>query len=77
MGNQWIDKDQFAERDFPSNPDIVQNDLNNPNRVVKKGDIFGYHYDINILHSSAYIQNEWNFLSWMCIMPGKSDIHSI
>lgn len=58
--NQWVDKDQFAERDFPTDPNIVQNDLNNPNRVVKKGDIFGYHYDINILRSSAYIQNEWN-----------------
>ena len=70
-GNQWIDKDQFAERDFPSNPDIVQNDLNNPNRVVKKGDIFGYHYDINILHSSAYIQNEWNFSQLDVYYAGK------
>lgn len=58
--NQWIDIDQFAERDFPNNSDVIQNDLNNPNRVVKKGDMFGYHYDINILHSSAFIQNEWN-----------------
>ena len=60
-GNQWVDIDQFAERDFPSNPDVIQNDLNNPNRVVKNGDMFGYHYDINIVHSSAYLQNEWNF----------------
>ncbi|MBN2765427.1 MAG: TonB-dependent receptor [Paludibacteraceae bacterium] len=58
-GNQWIDKDQFAERDFPTNPDIVQNDLNNPNREVKEGDIFGYNYDMNIIHASAFVQNEW------------------
>jgi len=58
--NQWIDIDQFAERDFPSNPDIIQNDINNPNRIIKNGDIFGYHYDLNIKHMSAYIQNEWN-----------------
>ncbi len=63
-GNQWIDIDQFAERDLniDANPDPnkMQNDLNNPNRVIKKGDVFGYQYDINILHGSAFIQNEWN-----------------
>jgi hypothetical protein len=59
-GNQWIDIDQFAERDFPSNPNVIQNDLNHPNAVIKVGDIFGYNYDINILHGAAFIQNEWN-----------------
>ena len=58
-GNQWIDKDQFAERDFPTNPDIVQNDLNNPNRVVKKGDVFGYNYEMNISTANVFAQNEW------------------
>jgi len=58
-GNQWIDIDQFAERDFPSNPNIIQNDMNNPNRNIKVGDKFGYDYDISIKHVSAFIQNEW------------------
>jgi len=58
-GNQWIDIDQFAERDFPTNPNVIQNDLNHPNAVVKVGDIFGYNYDINILHGAAFAQNEW------------------
>jgi hypothetical protein len=58
-GNQWIDIDQFSERDFPANPDIIQNDLTNKNAKVKVGDIFGYNYDINILHGSGFIQNEW------------------
>lgn len=57
--SQWIDIDQFAERDFPTDPQIVQNDLNNPNRIVKKGDKFGYDYDINIRYASAFLQNEW------------------
>ena len=57
--NQWIDIDQFAERDFPDNPNVIQNDLNNPNKVIKVNDIFGYNYDINILHAAAFIQNEW------------------
>ncbi len=64
-GNLWIDKDQFAERDLTGSlsgqsSDVIQNDLNNPNRQINKGDIFGYHYDINIMHSNAFVQNEWN-----------------
>jgi len=43
-GDWWLDIDQFAERDFPNNPDGYQNDLNHPNRVVRKGDIFGNDY---------------------------------
>jgi len=58
-GNQWIDIDQFAERDYPTNPNIIQSDLNHPNRVIKDGNVFGYNYDINILHAAAYVQNEW------------------
>lgn len=60
-GKQWIDIDQFSERDFPNNKDITQNDMNNPNRVVKTGDIFGYNYDINILHAALFLQNEWKW----------------
>ncbi|HNX88167.1 MAG TPA: carboxypeptidase-like regulatory domain-containing protein [Paludibacteraceae bacterium] len=60
-GKQWIDIDQFAERDYPSNPDIIQNDINNPNRAIRVGDVFGYKYDINIYHASAFLQNEWNW----------------
>ena len=60
-GNQWIDIDQFAERDFPSNPNIIQNDVRNPNRVVGQGDVFGYKYDINLTHAKIFLQNEWNF----------------
>lgn len=60
-GNQWIDIDQFAERDFPSNATIIQNDVDNPNRVIKEGDKFGYDYDMNIYTAKVFAQNEWNF----------------
>ena len=59
-GNQWIDIDQFAERDFPANPNIVQNDLQKPNRVIGVGDIFGYHYDINLTHANVFAQTQLN-----------------
>lgn len=40
----WLDIDQFAERDFPGDIDILQNDIQNPDRQVKEGDVFGYNY---------------------------------
>ena len=59
-GNQWIDIDQFAERDFANNATIVQNDLDNPNRVVKEGDVFGYNYNMHVVKGSAFVDNFWN-----------------
>ncbi|MCX6232221.1 MAG: carboxypeptidase regulatory-like domain-containing protein [Bacteroidetes bacterium] len=45
-GNYWVDIDNFAYRDMGSYADEIQNDLNNPNRIIKVGDVFGYDYDI-------------------------------
>lgn len=70
--NQWIDVDPFAERDMSDLAQNVgmtqqqielvkQNDVNNPNKAVKDGDVFGYNYDINMLSAAAFLQNEWNF----------------
>ena len=59
-GNQWIDIDQFAERDFATNTTIIQNDLDNPNRVVREGDVFGYNYNMHVVKGSAFIDNFWN-----------------
>lgn len=39
-GDFWLDVDQFAERDFPNNPDSYQNDLDHPDNAVIEGDIF-------------------------------------
>jgi len=57
--NQWIDIDQFAERDYSGNNNVKQNNLNNPNAKIGVGDIFGYNYDIDILRAAAFVQNEW------------------
>jgi len=46
-GDYWLDIDQFAERDFGDST-LMQNDLDNPNRVVKKGDKYGYDYTANV-----------------------------
>lgn len=63
-GNYWKDIDQFAERDFPDNPTILQNDLNNPDRKVLEGDKFGYNYNVNSVNVNAWIQNLINLPKW-------------
>ena len=35
-GEFYVDINQFAERDFRGNTDAIQNDLNNPNRILRK-----------------------------------------
>lgn len=63
-GQFWLDIDQFSERDFPDNPQMLQNDLNNPNRKVTDGDTFGYNYYINAIQAKAWIQNMINLAKW-------------
>ena len=53
-GDYYINIDSFAERDFASNPAMVQNDLDyyfangNQAQVLKQGDKYGYDYYANI-----------------------------
>lgn len=63
-GEFWRDVDNFSERDFAGDPNKLQNDLLNPNRRVKEGDIYGYNYDINAIKAHAWLQNEWNTTHW-------------
>ncbi|TCO03008.1 carboxypeptidase-like regulatory domain-containing protein [Natronoflexus pectinivorans] len=57
----WLDVDQFAERDFQGDPQRIQNDMNNPNRQVREGDVFGYDYDMHVNSASIWFQNEFEF----------------
>lgn len=63
-GSYWLDIDQYAERDYPDNPTLLQNDLNNPNRKIQEGDRFGYDYDVNSLNVNAWLQNIINLRHW-------------
>ena len=63
-GRYWIDTDQFSERDYPNDKDMLQNDMNHPNRVVLVDDRFGYDYDVNSFSANAWIQNMINLPRW-------------
>lgn len=53
-GDYWYDIDQFAERDFKNDINKIQSDLNNPYRIVRKGDKYGYDYDANIMNAGVW-----------------------
>ncbi|MCB0694700.1 MAG: TonB-dependent receptor [Lewinellaceae bacterium] len=55
-GDFWLDIDRFAEFDFPNNPEVLQNDLDRPNHLVREGDRFGYDYQINSLNYQGWGQ---------------------
>lgn len=63
-GEFWLDIDQFSERDFPDNPELLQNNLNDPNRRVTKGDKFGYDYNIFAIQANIWAQNMINLAHW-------------
>lgn len=55
-GDFYVDWNQFAERDFPDNPTLMQNDLNRPNRILHTGDRFGYDYLLYSMQAKAWAQ---------------------
>lgn len=54
--NYWLNINQFAERDFKTNPNISQLDLNNPNQKKVVGDTYGYNYDMNFRNIAFFTQ---------------------
>ncbi len=69
-GDFFYDIDQFAERDF-DDPEMAQPDLNNPNRIVEEGDVFGYDFTGNINNYSMFAQSEWILPSWDFYVSGE------
>lgn len=63
-GDYFVDLNQFAERNFPTNPNANQNDLNRPNRIVRVGDKYGYDYDINVNKAAGWAQAVFKY-SWL------------
>ena len=53
----YVNWNQFAESEMPVNSYAIQNDLITPNRILRKGDAFGYDY--NILYHKT---NVWSHL---------------
>jgi hypothetical protein len=60
LGAKYVlDIDKFAERDDQGNSEIIQNDLNRPDRKVYEGDKFGYDFRLNVNSANVWIQNQY------------------
>jgi hypothetical protein len=59
-GDFWVDVDQFSERDF-DDPDVAQNDIDTPNKLVYEGDRYGYDYDNRLNRHDVFAQLEHEF----------------
>jgi hypothetical protein len=59
-GEFWVDVDQFAEQQF-NDATVAQNNLNTVNKIVEKGDRFGYDYVISINKIEAFGQIEYAY----------------
>ena len=60
-GDYYTNLNQFAERIYSTDPSVIQNDLNNPNRVLKIGDKYGYDYNIYINKAAIFTQGVFKF----------------
>jgi hypothetical protein len=58
-GTFWLDYDQFAQN-LGVSSSFQQNNINNPDQKIYKGDKFGYDFNININRAKAWTQAEYS-----------------
>ena len=55
-GDYYVNWNQFAMRDYPADGRAMQQDLFHPDRILKKGDAFGYDYTVHTLQAKSWLQ---------------------
>ena len=60
-GNYFINLNQFSDLTTLVDPNVIQNDLNNPNSKIYKGDKYGYDYIAHIYTSSLWAQTAFKY----------------
>ena len=55
-GSYWLDVDKYSEGDFPDDANVQYNDLDNKDKQLHEGDVFGYDYDYHIMIEKAWAQ---------------------
>jgi hypothetical protein len=70
-GDFYVNLNQFAERDFPNNPTANQFDINSPNRVLYKGDRYGWDYDIDVTRYAGWAQSVFRYNHWDFFIAGE------
>ncbi len=70
-GEFYVNVNQFAERDYPTDNTAIQFDVDNPNRILKEGDKFGYDYNMNVSRVSGWAQGVFKFTKVDFFLSGQ------
>ncbi len=73
-GEYWLDVDNFVERDFPDQPELLNNDIRTPNKVLGEGDTYGYSYYSNINKTGAWAQTQISLNKFDFFLSGNASI---
>ncbi len=60
-GDYFVNLNDYAVQDFPTDPNVLQYDLQHPNRILHVGDTYEYDYSSNIHKTSAWLQPYFKF----------------
>jgi len=72
----WLDVDQFAEGQGVD-PLFAANDINNPEKVIRKGEEFGYNYNININHLEGWGMAELSMSTFEVYLGLQSSLRQV
>jgi len=75
-GDFFVDLNQFAEFDFSANDTVNQNNLDEPNRLIRVGDEYGYNYEMHQHRGSAWLQGRFSFKKVDFFAAAKVDINA-
>lgn len=64
-GNGYLDVDTF------NSGDAAQNDLDNPNKIVGKGDTFKYNYELDAMEYNGFLQAQFSYSAVDFYLAGK------
>lgn len=60
-GNFFVNLNQFSDTSTLSDPNVIQNNLNNPNQKIIKGDKYGYDYTAHLYTGSFWAQSAFKY----------------
>ncbi|MFN5346531.1 MAG: carboxypeptidase regulatory-like domain-containing protein [Bacteroidota bacterium] len=60
-GDFYVDLNQFAELAYPDSFQVLQNNLDVPNRILQVGDKYGYNYKATVNRKGFWIQPQFKF----------------
>lgn len=70
-GDYFTNNNAFAAQQYVGNASFAQNDLNTPNRVIRKHDKYEYDF-INRYHKGwAWVQGDFNYRKISCFVAGN------